>query len=173
MYAVASVAGPVLGGYMTEFLSWRWVFLINLPLGLAALWISHRTLIGLPVPQRKPIIDYLGTVLMIVGLTSLLLGITFIGQGYSWHGDQVLGLLVAALIALALFVWHERRSIEPLLPCNVLAGRNCTCLPGLMRWCRFFVRYVLLCGFRKSACGYQKRAFFQSGGGGENTGRRH
>ena len=83
MYAVASVAGPVLGGYMTEFLSWRWVFLINLPLGLGAWWVAHRTLIGLPVPQRKPIIDYLGTVLMIIGLTALLLGITQVGQGYS------------------------------------------------------------------------------------------
>ena len=133
MYAVASVAGPVLGGYMTEFLSWRWVFLINLPLGLAALWISHRTLIGLPVPQRKPIIDYLGTVLMIIGLTSLLLGITFIGQGYSWHGDQVLGLLAAALIALALFVWHERRSIEPLPPMHLFANRN-----AVLCWCTVF-----------------------------------
>ena len=133
MYAVASVAGPVLGGYMTEFLSWRWVFLINLPLGLAALWISHRTLIGLPVPQRKPIIDYAGTVLMIVGLTSLLLGITFIGQGYSWHGDQVMGLLVGAVIALALFVWHERRSIEPLLPMHLFANRN-----AVLCWCTVF-----------------------------------
>ena len=88
MYAVASVAGPVLGGYMTEYLSWRWVFLINLPLGLAAWWISHRTLVGLPVPQRKPVIDYLGTMLMILGLTSLLLSITFIGQGQSWHDQQ-------------------------------------------------------------------------------------
>ncbi|KPW99212.1 EmrB/QacA family drug resistance transporter [Pseudomonas syringae pv. cerasicola] len=79
MYAVASVAGPVLGGLMTEYLSWRWVFLINLPLGAAALIVAYRTLVGLPVPQRKPIIDYLGTVLMIIGLTALLLGITEIG----------------------------------------------------------------------------------------------
>lgn len=58
MYALASVAGPVLGGLMTEYLSWRWVFLINLPLGAAALIVAYRTLVGLPVPQRKPIIDY-------------------------------------------------------------------------------------------------------------------
>lgn len=69
MYAVASVAGPVLGGYMTEYLSWRWVFLINLPLGAGAWYVAHRTLVGLPVPQRKPIIDYVGTLLMIIGLT--------------------------------------------------------------------------------------------------------
>ena len=133
MYAVASVAGPVLGGYMTEYLSWRWVFLINLPLGLVSWWIAHRTLVGLPIPQRKPIIDYLGTVLMIIGLTSLLLGITFIGQGHSWHDDQVLGLLGAALVALALFVWHERRTLEPLLPMHLFANRS-----AVLCWCTVF-----------------------------------
>ena len=133
MYALASVAGPVLGGFMTQYLSWRWVFLINLPLGLAAWWISHRTLVGLPVPQRKPVIDYLGTMLMIVGLTSLLLSITFIGQGHGWRDDQVAGLLAVALIALALFVWHERRTIEPLLPMHLFANRN-----AVLCWCTVF-----------------------------------
>ena len=133
MYALASVIGPVLGGYMTQYLSWRWVFLINLPLGLAAWWISHRTLVGLPVPQRKPIIDYLGTMLMIVGLTSLLLGITFIGQGHGWRDAQVAVLLALALIALALFVWHERRTIEPLLPMHLFANRN-----AVLCWCTVF-----------------------------------
>ena len=133
MYALASVAGPVLGGYMTEYLSWRWVFLINLPLGLAAWWISHRTLVGLPVPQRKPVIDYLGTMLMILGLTSLLLSITFIGQGQSWRDQQVAGFLGVALIALALFVWHERRTPEPLLPMHLFANRN-----AVLCWCTVF-----------------------------------
>ena len=132
MYAVASVAGPVLGGYMTEFLSWRWVFLINLPLGLGAWWVAHRTLIGLPA-QRKPIIDYLGTVLMIIGLTALLLGITQVGQGYSWRSAEVLDLLAIAVIVLALFVWHERRAREPLLPMHLFTNRN-----ALLCWCTIF-----------------------------------
>ena len=133
MYALASVAGPVLGGYMTEYLSWRWVFLINLPLGLVSWWIAHRTLVGLPVPQRKPIIDYLGTVLMIIGLSSLLLGITLIGQGQSWRSEQVLMLLGASLIALLLFVWHERRTPEPLLPMHLFANRS-----AVLCWCTVF-----------------------------------
>ncbi|MGL6088952.1 MAG: MFS transporter, partial [Pseudomonas paracarnis] len=132
--AVASVAGPVLGGYMTEYLSWRWVFLINLPLGVGAWYVAHRTLVGLPVPQRKPIIDYLGTVLMIVGLTALLLGITEIGQGHSWRDDQVLGLLACALMALSVFVWHERRAREPLLPMHLFANRS-----AVLCWCTIFV----------------------------------
>ena len=133
MYAVASVAGPVLGGYMTEYLSWRWVFLINLPLGLGAWLVANRTLVGLPVPQRKPIIDYLGTLLMIVGLTALLLGITEIGQGHHWRDDQVLGLLGCALVALSVFVWHERRAREPLLPMHLFANRS-----AVLCWCTIF-----------------------------------
>ncbi|WP_437179910.1 MDR family MFS transporter [Pseudomonas marvdashtae] len=133
MYAVASVAGPVLGGYMTEYLSWRWVFWINLPLGLGAWWVARRSLVGLPVPQRTPIIDYLGTVLLIIGLTALLLGITQIGQGHAWHSREVLGLLACAVIVLASFVWHERRAREPLLPMHLFVNRS-----AVLCWCTVF-----------------------------------
>jgi EmrB/QacA subfamily drug resistance transporter len=133
MYAVASVAGPVLGGLMTEYLSWRWVFLINLPLGIAALVIAQRTLIGLPVPQRKPVIDYLGTVLMIIGLTALLLGITEIGQGHGLSSLNVQLLLGVAVLTLALFVWYERRAPEPLLPMHLFTNRS-----AVLCWCTVF-----------------------------------
>lgn len=133
MYAVASVAGPVLGGYMTEYLSWRWVFLINLPLGLGAWLVARRTLVGLPVPQRKPVIDYFGTVLMIIGLTALLLGITQVGQGHAWRSADVLGLLACAVVVMGLFVWHERRTREPLLPMHLFANRS-----AILCWCTVF-----------------------------------
>ena len=133
MYALASVAGPVLGGLMTEYLSWRWVFLINLPLGLVSWWIARRSLVGLPTPQGKPIIDYLGTVLLIIGLSALLLSITQIGQGLAWHDPSVLGLLAAALLTLLVFIWHERRAREPLLPMHLFANRD-----ALLCWCTIF-----------------------------------
>ena len=133
MYAVASVAGPVLGGYMTEYLSWRWVFLINLPLGLGAWLVANHTLVGLPVPQRKPIIDYVGTLLMIIGLTALLLGITEVGQGHAWRSAEVSGLLACSVVVLGLFVWHERRAREPLLPMHLFANRN-----AVLCWCTIF-----------------------------------
>jgi EmrB/QacA subfamily drug resistance transporter len=133
MYAVASVAGPVLGGYMTEYLSWRWVFLINLPLGVGAWLVAHRTLVGLPVPQRKPIIDYVGTLLMIIGLTALLLGITEVGQGHAWRSAEVLGLIACSVVVLGLFVWHERRAREPLLPMHLFANRT-----AILCWCTIF-----------------------------------
>ena len=133
MYAAASVAGPVLGGFMTQYLSWRWVFIINLPLGAIAWWVAHRTLVGLPVPQRKPVIDYLGTVLMIIGLTALLLGITEIGQGHSWQAPQVQTQLIVALVALVVFVLHERRTREPLLPMHLFTNRS-----AVLCWCTVF-----------------------------------
>jgi MFS family permease len=123
----------VLGGLMTEYLSWRWVFLINLPLGIAALVIAQRTLIGLPVPQRKPVIDYLGTVLMIIGLTALLLGITEIGQGHGLSSLNVQLLLGVAVLTLALFVWYERRAPEPLLPMHLFTNRS-----AVLCWCTVF-----------------------------------
>jgi EmrB/QacA subfamily drug resistance transporter len=133
MYAAASVAGPVLGGFMTEYLSWRWVFIINLPLGLAAWWVARKTLVGLPIPQRKPVIDYLGTVLMIIGLTALLLGITEIGQGHGWRDDSVVMQLSVALLALVIFVLYERRTREPLLPMHLFANRS-----AVLCWCTIF-----------------------------------
>jgi EmrB/QacA subfamily drug resistance transporter len=133
MYALASVAGPVLGGYLTEYLSWRWVFWINLPLGLVSWWVARNSLRGLPIPHRKPIIDYFGTVLMILGLSALLLGITDIGQGKPWHDPEVSALLLTALLALSLFAWYERRVREPLLPMKLFANRTAT-----LCWCTVF-----------------------------------
>ncbi|WP_374441340.1 MDR family MFS transporter [Pseudomonas panipatensis] len=126
MYAVASIAGPVLGGLLTEHLSWRWVFLINLPVGLLALEVSRRTLVGLPVAGRRPRIDYPGTLLMIAGLGSLLLAITQVGQGAAWKDPGLLGLFAGALLLLLLFVWHERRTGEPLVPMHLFAIRAAT-----------------------------------------------
>lgn len=133
MYAVASVLGPVLGGFMTEYLSWRSVFFINLPLGFYAWWIARRSLVGLPVPQRKPVIDYLGTVLMIVGLTALLLGVTEVGQGHTWHDRQVLMLLGLALAMTLVFIAWERRAREPLLPMHLFGNRS-----AVLCWCAIF-----------------------------------
>ena len=116
VYAVASVGGPVLGGYLTHLLSWRWIFWINLPLGAVALWVARRALTRLPVPGVKRPIDYLGALLLTTGLSLLLVAITRAGQGValSWPGTP--GLLITAIALLALFIWHENRTEEPLIP---------------------------------------------------------
>ena len=117
---------PGARGLLTEYLSWHWVFWINLPIGLLALAISRRTLVGLPVPRRQPVIDYLGIVLMVVGLTALLLAITQIGQGAAWSDPALLGLFALAALALLLFVAQERRFREPLVPMQLFAVRAAT-----------------------------------------------
>ncbi|WP_317847984.1 MDR family MFS transporter [Pseudomonas sp. HTZ2] len=133
MYALASVAGPVLGGGLTEYLSWRWVFWINLPLGLFALWAIRRALAGMPVQRREAQVDYLGALLLILGLGSLLLGITLVGQGHAWLSPPVLALLGGALLGLVVFIGHERRCPEPLLPLKLFGNRT-----AMLCWCAIF-----------------------------------
>ncbi|MGE7992367.1 MDR family MFS transporter [Pseudomonas sp. NPDC089554] len=137
MYAVASVAGPVLGGLLTEYLSWRWVFWINLPLGVFAWWVIRRALSGMPVVHRPARVDYLGAVLMILGLGSLLLGITLVGQGHAWLAPPVLSLFACALLGLALFVAHERRCEEPLLPLKLFGNRVAVLCWGVIFFASF------------------------------------
>ncbi|EKT4480594.1 MFS transporter [Pseudomonas putida] len=137
MYAVASVAGPVLGGWLTEYLSWRWVFWINLPLGLVALWAIHRALGGMPAQRREAQVDYLGAVLLILGLGSLLLGITLVGQGHAWADPAVLALFACAVLGLALFIVHERRCPEPLLPLGLFGNRVAVLCWGVIFFASF------------------------------------
>jgi len=137
MYAVASVAGPVLGGWLTEYLSWRWVFWINLPLGLVALWAIHRALAGMPAQRREAQVDYLGAVLLILGLGSLLLGITLVGQGHAWVDPAVVALFACAVLGLALFIIHERRCPEPLLPLGLFGNRVAVLCWGVIFFASF------------------------------------
>ncbi len=122
MYAVASVAGPVLGGGLTEYLSWHWVFWVNLPLGVCTWWALQRAL-GAPGRTRPDArVDYAGAVLLTLGLGSLLLGVTWVGQGHAWTSPAVMGLAAGALIALLAFVAHERRTVQPLMPLHLFGN---------------------------------------------------
>lgn len=122
MYAVASVAGPVLGGGLTEYLSWHWVFWVNLPLGVCAWWALQRALgtSGRTRPDAR--VDYVGAVLLTLGLGSLLLSITWVGQGHPWTSSAVVGLATVALVGLIAFVAHERRTAQPLMPLHLFGN---------------------------------------------------
>jgi EmrB/QacA subfamily drug resistance transporter len=115
VFAVASVAGPLLGGFFTDELSWRWIFLINLPLGALALVVTS-TVLKLPAMHVQHKIDYLGSVLMVGGVSCLLLVTTWGGREYAWTSPTIVGLALAAAVQLGLFVWQEFRAEEPLLP---------------------------------------------------------
>ncbi|NYT63226.1 MFS transporter [Alcaligenaceae bacterium] len=138
-FAVANVSGPLLGGFLTSYLSWRWVFWINLPLGAVAMIISWRALTRLPIPRIKRPVDYPGAAYMTAALTPLLVGITRVGQGAPWLDSLNQQLLGATIVATILFLWQERRAIEPLLPLAVFRNSTVSLSCAIM-----FVGFVLI-----------------------------
>ncbi|MER2133969.1 MAG: MDR family MFS transporter [Arthrobacter sp.] len=123
-FGVASVSGPLLGGYLTQFWSWRWVFYINLPLGAIALALI---ITSLHLPKRSAAgikLDYPGAVLLAVASAALVGVTSWGGATYAWTSPTILGLGAAALVAIAVFIPVELRASEPILPLRLFKNRN-------------------------------------------------
>ena len=120
---LATVGGPLVGGWITTTFSWRWIFYINLPLGGAAL-VYLFALMKLPARRVEHRIDYSGGILLGVVATAVILLATWGGTEYHWVSPEIIGLLVIALAALARFIRTERRAAEPMLPLHVFKSRN-------------------------------------------------
>lgn len=114
-FAVSSVVGPLLGGFLTDSLSWRWVFFVNLPLGAIALSAVAARL-HLPVHKREHKIDYLGAALLAASAVCLLLATVWGGTSYAWGSVNIVGLLVAGAVLAIFFALWERKASEPILP---------------------------------------------------------
>ena len=107
VFGVASVAGPLLGGFLVESLSWRWVFYVNMPIGALAVAIVI-TRLHLQTPTRHHRIDYLGAGLLSGCVGSLILLTTWGGSQYAWGSSTIIGLGIAGVVLLAAFIWQER-----------------------------------------------------------------
>ncbi|MFI1221002.1 MULTISPECIES: DHA2 family efflux MFS transporter permease subunit [unclassified Streptomyces] len=123
VFGVTSVLGPLLGGLFTQHLSWRWVFYINLPIGVVAL-IVIAAVLHIPVRREKHTIDYLGTFLIASVATSLVLVASLGGTTWAWGSPQIIALAVLAVVLLVAFIAVERRAVEPVLPLKLFRIRT-------------------------------------------------
>jgi EmrB/QacA subfamily drug resistance transporter len=122
VFAVASIAGPLLGGFLVDHASWRWAFTINLPFGLVAVFVTQRYL-HLPRRTSSARIDVVGALLLVAGVSCVLLGLVWGGDEHPWTSPTIVGLFVAGAALLAAFVTWEGRVEEPILPLRLFRDR--------------------------------------------------
>src|SRR4029078_6776153 len=113
---------PLLGGFFVETLSWRWVFYVNMPIGvLAVLVVVFR--LHLHVPTHRHQIDYLGATLLTAGVSALILMTTWGGNEYAWSSLTIVALAVVGVVLLSIFVRWEGRAAEPIIPLQLFRSR--------------------------------------------------
>ena len=124
VFALASVVGPLLGGWFTESVSWRWCMWINIPLGALAIVSAVLFLHPAPQDRAKPRLDVAGMVLLAIAAASLVLFTSWGGGQYAWGSPVIIGLVALTVIAGVAFVMVERRAVEPIMPLHMFRHRN-------------------------------------------------
>ncbi|HEY7198814.1 MAG TPA: MDR family MFS transporter [Candidatus Dormibacteraeota bacterium] len=122
VFGISSIFGPTLGGWITDNLGWRWVFYVNIPVGVLAVALIAATLPFVRSQARLRDIDFLGALTMAAGLTPILIGLT-ITNTHSWTSPEVIGLIASGLVLMALFLLIEGRAREPIVPLSLWRNR--------------------------------------------------
>lgn len=136
--AIAMIGGPLVGGTITDNWGWRWAFYINLPLGVLALGLIS-VVLHLPKKRSEAGIDYLGVVLLTVGITSIVLVTTWGGSEYAWTSARIMELIGIGVASLVGFVFWQTKAAEPVLPLHIFRSRNFT----LMSLIGFITGFVM------------------------------
>jgi EmrB/QacA subfamily drug resistance transporter len=152
VFGVTTVIGPLLGGYFTDYLTWRWAFWINVPVSVVVICVAAAAIPALAA-ETKPVIDYAGILFIGLSATGLTLATSWGGTVYPWGSATIIGLFAGAAVALGVFVWVENHSRQPILPirlfgspvftvCCVLSFVVGFAMLGAMTFLPTFMQYV-------------------------------
>ncbi|ACZ43500.1 drug resistance transporter, EmrB/QacA subfamily [Thermobaculum terrenum ATCC BAA-798] len=126
VFGLASIVGPTLGGWITDNLNWRWVFYVNVPIGVLALGTLFLFFPNIRPHGHERSIDYWGVLALIFGVVPMLIAFSWAGTEYPWGSSRIIGLLAFSAVMILGFIWLETRAQEPVIPLSLFRNRTFT-----------------------------------------------